>query len=52
MGQFLAQEGLDVWGFDTRGFGKSEGYKGYMHYGIDYHIQDNLQFYSLIDKYY
>ena len=21
---------FDVWGFDTRGFGKSEGFKGYL----------------------
>lgn len=46
---YFSNLGYDSIGYDSRGFGKSEGYRGYMHNDMQYHIDDNIAFYDLVD---
>ena len=53
MAHYFSQKmDYEVWGFDSRGFGKSEGFKGYLENDIQIYVEDNRSFIQLIQKYY
>ncbi|EGR33123.1 hypothetical protein IMG5_061220 [Ichthyophthirius multifiliis] len=49
--EFLSKKGIEVVGYDFRGFGKSEGIRGYCE-SVQQHIEDANKFVSLIENIY